>query len=712
MDLSLTPDEEKELMEMFSFEAQEIHQQLNKQLTALESNPQDQKLIDDLFRITHTLKGSAMGMGFRAIGEIAHVMEDVFTEIKSGNLTIDKELFNGLFSACDKLNELIINIKEKKKVSHKGVKTKLEVILRNAGVSKHAQPTLDDSEKQHVEDDEEQFENETVSTELKNEQLENEPQKFIFLRWLDIILSLFKSKSDNSLETKVNSSNIETPTVSFEDLGLTVDSNGEEDFFFTNFTPTQDDNSSEIDSLDERNLEFAPRPTIATNDEQSAIEFFESIHNEPEDDIEPAENDLLKNLQDKASLTELVQVPIRKLDNLMNQVGQLIIERDRLMAENIKLGARNTKYAGLQRITSDLQYSVMDVRLVQIGVLFNKFHRIARDVATIEDKPVQLELKGLEVEIDRSILKIMSDSMIHLVRNSVGHGLESAEERKLANKSDCGTITLSAQNEKDYVIIEVSDDGKGINANAIRAKLIKNGIVPKSLINELTDEDVIQYIFEPGFSNSDTINEVSGRGVGMDVVKISTESIGGQVSIKTEVGIGTTVRLKLPSSMAVKGVLMFLMKDQEFAFPLSHTEAVISLEKQKIRKAGVGLISSYLKKTISIIFFEELIKMKDFSEIYDSNVFQNAFDKHSDDSKFDVIVISYAEKYIGVIVDKLLYQKEIIEKAIPRPLENTKLLSGTTILGNGNVCMVVDVAAITDLLFKSKFKVHDQLRAS
>ena len=209
------------------------------------------------------------------------------------------------------------------------------------------------------------------------------------------------------------------------------------------------------------------------------------------------------------------------------------------------------------------------------------------------------------------------------------------------------------------------------------------------------------YIFEPGFSNAEKITEVSGRGVGMDVVKRATESIGGQIFVETEVGKGSTIFLSLPSSMAVKGALLFLQDEQEYAFALTYTEAVVSITKKDIHKINNGLMTKYLDRTISLIFFKDLLGLESLTDISKSNVFHRGFDETSADKNLDVIVVSYSGRFVGIVVDKLLQQKEIVEKTLTKPVDNVKLLSGTTILGNGNVCLVVDVSAISDILFKA-----------
>ncbi|UKN01604.1 chemotaxis protein CheA [Paracrocinitomix mangrovi] len=596
--------------EMFVAEALENYEELNKLFTVLEKNHADKKAINQIFRITHTLKGNAMGMGFEAIADLAHVMEDVFSEVKEGKISLDEDLFNNLFKANDKLGLLIDAINSEEKVNYKGIRTKLSVFLKNA---------RDERE----EDNEEKVE--SVETET-----ESEPQ--------------------NESEELVETGEAEVKEVE------------------TEVSETQEE--IEEDAVQDINLEEA-----------------EQIEDED---------------QPKIVFSDLVQVPVRKLDSLMNLVGELIIERDSLISKNAEHGFNSNMLARLQRITSDLQYGVMDVRLIQIGFLFNKFHRIIRDVANIEGKKVDLNLEGTEIEIDRNILKIMSDSLIHLVRNSVSHGIEKPADRKKLKKKERGQVTLRARNEKDTVIIDIIDDGAGIDYSTIGKKAVKMGIVSQEYINQASEDEIIMLIFEPGFSNADKITEVSGRGVGMDVVKKATESIGGNIKVKTEVGKGSTISLSLPSSMAVKGALLFELNNQEYAVALSYTEAVVSLTKKDIHKVSNGLMASYLGKTISIIFLNDLYNINNLSELSDEVNLHATFDQVTDDQKLDVLVASYGNKYVGFVVDKLLQQKEIVEKTLEPPLHDIDLVSGATILGNGNVCLVLDIANIIGTLFNDK----------
>jgi two-component system chemotaxis sensor kinase CheA len=385
------------------------------------------------------------------------------------------------------------------------------------------------------------------------------------------------------------------------------------------------------------------------------------------------------------SFSDVVQVPIRKLDNLLNLIGELVIEKDRLAA------LRPDMLNRLARLSSDLQYGIMDVRLVQVNILFQKFYRIVRDLAAAEGKQVNLQIYGAEIEIDRSVLQSLSDSLIHLVRNSISHGIEKPQERIEKGKKPIGTVTLSALSDKSSVVISVSDDGKGISAPLIRKKAIEKGLISREAAEKISDTDVLEFIFEPGFSSAEVVSDISGRGVGMDVVRKATHSIGGKVKLKTQEGMGTTFELTVPASMAVKNALLFELNGSTFAFGLAYTEAVISIEKSQIHAAGKNLLTYYLDKTITLIF------LADFFEGLDS---LSSFNKLESTRKIPVIVTSFDGRLVGFGVDRLLQQKEIIEKPLRQPLDQSKYISAAAIMGDGSVCLVVDIAALYNQLFK------------
>lgn len=568
-------NKEQEYKEIFLAEALENFTEINRLLTVLEKNVSDAKTIQAIFRITHTLKGNATGMGFEKIADLAHVMEDLFGEIREGRIVLGNDIFTSVFKAADALGELIDAIKSPRDVKYRGIKTKLEVYIKNA----------------------------------RNEQ------------------AAPKEASKGEL------------------------------------------NKEEIS-----NQEVAAAP---------GKEDIREIVHEPV--VEEDEADTTTNV----SFSDLVQVPVKKLDNLLNLVGELIIERDRIISMNAGTRSSN-EYSRLNRISSDLQYSVMDVRLVQVGFLFNKFHRIVRDASSKEGKLVKLKLEGTDTEIDRNILQVISDSLIHLIRNSVGHGIEKPEDRRAAGKPEEGTVTLAATSESDTVIIRIEDDGAGVNPAKVKKKAIEKGLITPQEAEQLSDRDTIMLIFEPGFSTMDQVTSISGRGVGMDVVKKALDSIGGSVQVDSTLGKGSVITLSLPSSMAVKSTLLFELDSQTYAIPLSYTESVISIYKSDIHKTANGLITVHLGKTIHIVFLSEIFTTNRSSD----GQKHSRLDALHPETKLEVVVVQFNGKRLGFIVDKLLQQKEIVEKPLRKPVDSVSMVSGVTIMGNGNVCLVLSIPGV------------------
>lgn len=563
-------NKEEEYKEIFLAEAIENFEEINRLMTHLEKNNGDKSTIHALFRITHTLKGNAAGMGYSAIAEMAHVLEDLFGEVRDGRITLDHSLFASLFKAIDVLGNLVHAVRDNTEVQYKGIKTKLEVQLKRVREKSAAAPSVQPEAAEIVEQQPE------VVEEMKEE-------------------------------------------------------------------------------------------------------------HEPEG---------------KISFSDLVQVPVRKLDNLLTLVGELIIEKDRILASQAGRGHHGSnEYSRLSRISSDLQYSVMDVRLVQVGFLFNKFHRVVRDAATLEKKDVVLRLEGSDTEIDRNVLQVISDSLIHLIRNCVGHGIETPEERKKAGKPAEGVITLSARSETDSVVIEISDDGRGLNYEKIKAKAINKGLITKEEAEKLSKDDLGMIIFEPGFSTMDQVTAIAGRGVGMDVVKKTLDSIGGIVRLVSTEGAGTVIQLTLPASMAVKSSLLFELGKEIYAIPLAYTESVISLYKKNIHKAGGGLVATHLGKNIAVVFLSDVFEQDIDRGGYFSNILQNSLDKVSAEERLDIVVVTFNNRTVGFVVDKLLQQKEIVEKPLTKPVDRIKYISGYTILGSGNVCLVLNVPFILGFIF-------------
>jgi two-component system chemotaxis sensor kinase CheA len=570
----------EEFKKIFYSEAQEQYEQLNKHFTILEKDSSQHSAIEAVFRITHTLKANAASMGYTGISEMAHILEDIFSLIKDGKITLNTDLFNTLFRANDKIGDLITSVKTEEKISYKGLLTKLKVLLRKETAT-----------------------HKTTAPEKK------------------------------------------------------------------------------------------PVKELVQNDNQELQEEEKEVDNTQKDVVEKEET------TPKITFSDVVQVPVEKLDGLLNLVGELSIEKDKIIADgNKQLGEAST-YASLNRISSDLQYNVMGARLVKVDILFQKFHRIVRDISLQEGKKINLEFKGTTIEIDRNVLQTITESMIHLVRNAISHGIEQTETRRVNGKNEAGNIKLIAKNEKNNIVIQVIDDGKGMDIERLKSKIIQKGLASATMVAQMTEDEVIKHIFHAGFSSLDKVTNISGRGVGMDVVKKAVELVGGEIRVKTKKGEGTTFSMHLPSSMAVKKALLFELKGATFALPVVFTEAVISQKKSKIRKAVNGLLSTYLDQTISVIFLNDLFDIEDISKLKEQSLLQGTFDELPPDTLLNIIITSIDNQLVGLVVDKLLQQKEIIEKNLERPLNNIPFISGATIFGSGDICLIIDVPSIIDFMF-------------
>ena len=399
----------------------------------------------------------------------------------------------------------------------------------------------------------------------------------------------------------------------------------------------------------------------------------------------------------KMELSDLVYIQVKKLDNLLNLVGELVIDRDRVMTLAQELGnpALLATAQHLFRISDDLQYSVMDARLVGVGVLLNKFPRVVRDVATAENKEVELVLGGQDVQIDRNILQIITDALLHLVRNAVSHGLETPEQRQQAGKPGVGHLTLSALTEREDVLIQVRDDGRGINTEAVRKKAVERNLVSAAEAPKLDEQQVWALLFEPGFSMAEKITDISGRGVGLDVVKLALDSLGGQLRVESEMGVGTTFTLVLPTSIAVKGALLVEVEGRPYAVPLMHTDTVLALHPGQLSLVGGLLVTHFQEQAVPLVQLRQLL----YDEGDEQLPLATKDDLHGTQQ---VLVVNYNNRRLGLIVDRFIRQQNIVIKPLSKPLDTIDLFGGVTLLGSGQVCLVLDVPALTRLFLAKR----------
>jgi two-component system chemotaxis sensor kinase CheA len=422
----------------------------------------------------------------------------------------------------------------------------------------------------------------------------------------------------------------------------------------------------------------------------------EVVETRPAQTEEEAETDAARKLE----LSDLVYIPVKKLDNLLNLVGELVIDRDRILTLAAELGhpALQATARHLFRISDDLQYSVMDVRLVGAGVLLNKFPRVVRDVAAAENKQVELSLDGQDVQIDRNVLQLITDALLHIVRNAVSHGLENPDDRRAAKKPPVGKLAISALTERDDVLIQVQDDGRGINTEAVRQKAVRKGMLTAEAAALLDEQQVWALLFEPGFSMADKITDISGRGVGLDVVKLAIDSLGGRLRVNSELGKGTTFTLVLPTSIAVKGALLIELDERAYAVPLLHTDTVLALANDQIFVVGGLLMTRIQDENVPLVHLRQLL----YAEGDELLPQATRADLPADGGLHQVLVVSYNNRRLGILIDRFLRQQNIVVKSLSKPLDTIDLFGGVTLLGSGQLCLVLDVPALTRLFLAKR----------
>ncbi|MDA2938423.1 chemotaxis protein CheA [Acidobacteria bacterium AH-259-A15] len=386
-------------------------------------------------------------------------------------------------------------------------------------------------------------------------------------------------------------------------------------------------------------------------------------------------------------LADTIKVPVHKLDQLLDLVGELVIDGSRIaqIYAEVEDAASKEVLAHFQHIVTDIQDSVMDLRMVPVASMFSKFQRLVRDLAHQEEKEVSLVLEGQETELDRTLLERLSDPILHIIRNAVDHGLESPQERKRAGKSPQGQIVLAARREQQKIIVEVGDNGRGIDIEQVKKKAIERGLVTQELLESWREEEILALISEPGFTLAKTATTVSGRGIGMDVVKRGVDSVSGQLLIRSDLAVGTTIRIEIPPSIAVIKAMLFEVDNETYALPLLNVNRIRVITEKDIHQISGAYVTSLEEETIPLLFLEDILQ--------DGN---GPRGKHRRNGKgeMNLIVAESGERTLAFIVGDLSNIQDIVIKPLKEPVSNLDYFSGVTILGSGELCLILDVAGI------------------
>ncbi|HSV49776.1 MAG TPA: chemotaxis protein CheA [Candidatus Acidoferrales bacterium] len=674
---------------LFIEEAKEHIDTITKSMLILEKEPENKEVVNMLFRSAHTLKGSSGMMGFKDFQELTHAMEDVFDEMRKGNKP-SSDLISLLLDCVDALTLRLDNISNhiEGDIDYEAYKTKLHSM--KAGLSGDcSEPKIEHQEPKTAEPS--PAEAETAAPAAVESSIIQTTQEICNAsegeRCFTINLKFtsdcgFKSIRAGMILDKIAEVAKVIKTVPDKtDLDEAKLNHG----FKLVITSKLDE--KELENCAKQILEIEEAAITAFNDSTSALNSImpaAALISEPSNNyVVTVENKSVTKVapvETQTQTAQTVRVKFDQLDKLMNLVGELVINKIALLqvtADNHTQDGLKRITENIDRLTADLQDLVMQVRMVPVSQVFDRFPRLVRDLSIKEKKKISLVMEGREIEVDRSVLDEIGEPLIHLLRNSVDHGIELPEERQSNSKNETGQIVLSAQRNGNQVIIEIYDDGAGINPEKIKISAAKKGVATQTELDKMTKEQLINLIFLPGFSTAKEITETSGRGVGMDVVKTKITALGGIVHVDSQVGKGTRTTIKLPITLAIIQAILVTDTNETFAIPTSQVSEIVRVKKTDVQKLG---------KTHAIVVRDHVIPMMHLHKMLHL--------PESDEEELELLIIYLGDEHtkMALAVDSVLRQQDILVKSLNDALSGIKGVSGATILGDGQVVLVLDVA--------------------
>ncbi|HPS23812.1 MAG TPA: chemotaxis protein CheA [Methanoregulaceae archaeon] len=641
---------------LFVAESRENHENLVKNLLVLEKGT-DQSAIDEIFRSIHTLKGASASMGFADMERLCHTMEDVFQLIRNGNAVMSADLSNILLACTDLIEEMLDDIEAGGDSSSKNP-DELVSSLRT-WLQQHGTPGQEKSGAPAHQETQISVQEELQSSDTAAQDAGPEYAMTIIVApdcMMKDVRALIAIQNLEALGTihSMQPSKEAIDEGKFDGtVTLTLASEAGEEALKTAALGT------EIASVEIKQTEApaAPQATEAAPVKKSQ----DADKKQP-----PAGADKNREIKN-------LRVDITQLDHIMNLVEDLVINRGRLkqIAEEHKIKEMDEAISMVERSVSDLQSLMMAIRMIPLSHIFNRLPRVVRDVAQYDHKEVEFIMEGGETELDRSVMDGLNDPLLHLIRNAVNHGIEAPDVREKAGKPRKGTVRLSAHRDRDNVIIELTDDGAGINVEKIKKKAVEKGLITADVAATLSMEQAIDLLFQPGFSTADKITDISGRGVGLDVVKRSIESLKGTIKVDTVPGKGSTFELLLPPTMAIVDVMIVRICNRRLAIPISSIVEVANFKKDGMHRIGKGDVTMLRDEVLQILWLNEMVGSSDRCEI--------------------LIVVQYQKRKCCIPVDAVEGKQEVVVKPLSSFIGTTKGISGVTILGDGDVVPVLDV---------------------
>ncbi|GAA8758702.1 chemotaxis histidine kinase/response regulator CheAY2 [Helicobacter pylori] len=674
-------DDLQEIMEDFLIEAFEMNEQLDQDLVELEHNPEDLDLLNRIFRVAHTIKGSSSFLNLNILTHLTHNMEDVLNRARKGEIKITPDIMDVVLRSIDLMKTLLVTIRDTGSDTNNGKENEIEEAVKQ----------LQAITSQNLEG----------AKEGTKEAPKKENEK--------------EAKEENTEENQENKAKAPTAENSASDNPLA----DEPDLDYANMSAEEVE--AEIERLlnkrqeadkerrAQKKQEAKPKQEVAPKTETPKTETPKAeTPKAPKTETKAkAKADTEENKAPSIGVEQTVRVDVRRLDHLMNLIGELVLGKNRLIriygdVEERYDGEKfleelNQVVSSISAVTTDLQLAVMKTRMQPVGKVFNKFPRMVRDLSRELGKSIELIIEGEETELDKSIVEEIGDPLIHIIRNSCDHGIEPLEERRRLNKPETGKVQLSAYNEGNHIVIKISDDGKGLDPVMLKEKAIEKGVISERDAEGMSDREAFNLIFKPGFSTAKVVSNVSGRGVGMDVVKTNIEKLNGIIEIDSEVGVGTTQKLKIPLTLAIIQALLVGVQEEYYAIPLSSVLETVRISQDEIYTVDGKSVLRLRDEVLSLVRLSDIFKV---DAILESN------------SDVYVVIIGLADQKIGVIVDYLIGQEEVVIKSLGYYLKNTRGIAGATVRGDGKITLIVDVGAMMDMAKSIKVNITTLMNES
>ncbi|MCV3398823.1 response regulator [Campylobacter lari] len=629
----------QEILEDFLVEAFELVEQIDHDLVELEANPEDLELLNRIFRVAHTVKGSSSFLNFDVLTKLTHHMEDVLNKARHNELKITPEVMDVVLESIDMMKTLLNSIRDNGNDTAIGLDiapicTRLTAISEGESLESVA-PAKTEEPKEEIKEEPKAEEPEVDVNKLSDDEVEAEIERLLKVRKAE-------DQARRAEKKKTQEANLAPSKPAAQAQNTTAEKK----------VPAAGGGSS------------------------------------------------------GANMDQTIRVEVKRLDHLMNLIGELVLGKNRLLKiyDDVEerydgekfLEELNQVVSQLSIVTTDIQLAVMKTRMQPIVKVFNKFPRVVRDLGRELGKQMELEISGEETELDKSIVEEIGDPIMHMIRNSCDHGIEDPATRVANGKPEKGTVNLKAYNEGNHIVVEIADDGKGLDADALKSKAIEKNLITEREADQMSDKEAFALIFKPGFSTAAKITNVSGRGVGMDVVKTNIEKLNGVIEIDSELGKGTVMKLKIPLTLAIIQSLLVGTQEEFYAIPLASVLETVRVPIDDIYTIEGKNVLRLRDEVLSLVRLSDVFGVKQVLENTDQTY---------------VVVIGVAESKLGIIVDTLVGQEEIVIKSMGEYLQNIQGIAGATIRGDGRVTLIIDVAAMMDIAKEIKVDIKAQIEA-